>query len=239
MRKRLHGRSLRLMFLGGLLLAAVVSCEQGVNDPEGRATEQTEVDSAELAQSPAAAAIRPGERLNRQQLVQLLGDRVPAAANEACTALGQVCAAQSFAPKTSCNYTDTCDTDATQTGVFVDFLCEAVNGNATCTAIAQQNTVTVSCNRVTNGLTCVNARCDAPFCLAYSGTCTEQTTQMQNCFSAAVCSSGVCGGQTMTQSAVGTCQRDTDGDRCTKSCSGKNAIPQCSSGACQCLSGQP
>ena len=238
MRRRPLGYPLKWMCLGALFVAAVVSCEAGTGDPADRAAERAEVDPTEpvpgASPADAVATLRLGDRLNRQQLVQLLGDRVPAGANEPCTNLGQVCAAQSFAPTTSCNYTDMCDTDAQQNGVFVDFKCTAVNGNAICMGFAQSNTVTVSCSRVTSGLTCVNARCDAPFCLAYSGECAEQTTQVRNCFSAAVCSNGVCGGQTMTQQAVGSCQRETTGSGCSRTCPPTQVATCNAAGSCAC-----
>lgn len=237
MRRRQVGHSLRWLLLGSLLVAAAVSCTPGAEDLEDRGAEHMSSDSAELEQA-ASLAVSAGAKLDRQQLVQLLGDRVPAAAGGACTNLGQVCAPQSFAATTACGgFSDTCDSTGTQNGVFVDFICLNLGGSATCTAIAEQTVVTQSCSRATNGNSC-GGGCGAAFCLSYSTTCSEQTTQVQSCLSAGVCSNDVCTGQTSFQQAIGTCQRDTDGDRCSRSCSG-TATPQCNNGACQCLSGQP
>ena len=239
MRRRFIGHSLRRMFLGGLLVAVMASCQGGAGEPEDRGSGYAEAESAELAypdlQAVPAPAPRPGSRLDRQQLVQLLGDRVPAAAGDPCTNLGGICAPQSFAPTTSCGgFTDTCDSKGSQNGVFVDFTCQAVNGNAICTAIAQQAVVTVECTRATNGLSCAARTCDAPFCLGYSSTCAEQTTQVRNCLSAGVCSNDMCTGRTATQEAVGTCQRNTDGDRgCGARCN-PGFVGECSNGACGC-----
>ncbi len=225
------------MLLTSLIVAAVVSCARGAEDPPDRSGEHADTDSADLeqeaSQAAAMAAVRPGAKIDRQQLVQLLGSRTPAAVGESCPTLNQVCAPRAFAATTSCGYTDTCDSSATQTGLWLDFMCLNIKGNAVCTAVAQDQTVvTVTCSRVTDGLSCGAPRCDAPFCLSYANSCAEQTTQVQNCFSAGVCSNGACVGQTMTQQAIGTCQRDSDGNLCGGCRPG--FIGECGNGACHC-----
>jgi len=234
---RRYGRSRRWLLLTSLIVAAAVSCARGADDPQDRSGEHADSDPAELeqeaSQAVTAAPVRPGATLDRQQLVQLLGSRTPAAVGESCPALGQMCAPRSFAPTTSCGgFSDTCASSGTQNGVWIDFTCLNINGNAVCTAVASQTTVTVACNRVTNGTSCGAPRCDAPFCLSYPSACAEQTTQLQNCFSAGVCSNEVCTGQTMTQQAVGTCQRDSDGNVCGGCRSG--FIGECGNGVCHC-----
>ena len=234
MRKGLFGYPLRWLCLGALLVAAVVGCEGGGDDPAERA----EVDSADPAPgaSPAdsAAILRSGSKLDRQQAAQLLGDRTPAAVGESCPVLGQSCAARAFAVTTACaGFSGTCDSTGTQNGVWVDFLCLNINGSATCTAVAEQTAVTVSCSRVTNGTSCGTASCGAAFCLGYSSDCAESTTQVHNCTSAGVCSNDVCTGQTTTQTAVGSCQRNTDGIGCSRSCQ-ITQVAVCSAGGCTC-----
>jgi len=224
MRKRLHGHVLGTTLLVSLLAAAAMSCVRGADAPEDRSADHAEASSAELtraaSQTDSAATlllgVEPGARIDRPQLVQLLGDRVPAAAGESCTNLGQMCATRSLTPTTSCGgFSSTCDSSGTQSGVFVDFICLNINGNATCTGVVQDPTVvTVACSRVTNGLSCGAQTCDAPFCLSYDSTCAQQTTQVQNCVSAGVCSNDVCTGQVATQQVVGTCQRNTNGTSC-------------------------
>jgi len=237
---RRYGRSRRWLLLTSLIVAAAVSCARGADDPQDRSGEHADSDPAELeqeaSQAVTAAPVRPGATLDRQQLVQLLGSRTPAAVGESCPALGQMCAPRSFAPTTSCGgFSDTCASSGTQNGVWIDFTCLNINGNAVCTAVASQTTVTVACSRATNGASCGAPRCDAPFCLSYPSRCAEETTQVQNCFSAGVCSNDVCTGQTSTQQAVGTCQRNTDGIRnCGGGCSG-NKIGECSDGDCVCV----
>lgn len=237
MRKRQIGHSLRWAFLASLLVVVAASCEAGLGDPADRAAEHAELDSTELAVSQVVSAseLRPGAKIGRQQLVQLFGERVAAAAGQSCSVLGAVCAPQAFAPTTPCGgFSTTCDSSGTQNGVFVDFICQNDGNNATCTPIAQTTIVTVGCSRVTNGTVCAAARCDTPFCLSYPNTCAEQTTQVQNCFSAAVCSNDVCGGQTVTQQAIGTCQRNTEGLRCAASCK-PGFIGECTNGHCACF----
>jgi len=237
MRRRQYGHSLWWTFLASLLVVAAAGCQQGLDDPPDRVAEHTEVNSAELAVSQVVSTteLRPGAKIERQQLVQLFGERVAAAAGQACSVLGSVCAPQAFAPTTPCGgFTSTCDSSGTQNGVFVDFICQSDGSSATCTPIAQTTIVTVGCSRVTNGTVCAAARCDTPFCLSYPDTCTEQTTQVRNCFSAAVCSNDVCGTQTVTQQAVGTCQRNTDGFRCAGSCK-PGFIGECTNGHCACF----
>lgn len=236
---RLRGYSLGWLLVGTLLSALVTSCELRGEDAEVHGAEYTNTESAELTQADSLAipraTVTPGSRIDRAQLVQLLGDRLPAAVGESCPVLGAVCAPRSFAPTTSCGgFSDTCDSSGTQNGVFIDFICQNGNGGAVCTAVADQTTVTVGCSRSTNGASCGARQCDAPFCLAYPSRCAEQTTQVQNCVSAGVCSNDVCTGQIVTQQAVGTCQRNTDGIRnCPGGC-GPNDIGECSDGQCIC-----
>jgi len=177
MRKRLHGTVLGMMSLVGLLAVAAVSCVRGADGPEDRAAEHTKTDLAEMeqaaSQTDSTAMLLPGVELGAKigglQLVQLLGDRVPAAAGEPCTSLGQVCATRSLAPTTPCGYTSTCDSSATQTGVWVDFICLNINNNATCTGVVQDPTVvTVACSRVTNGLSCSS---EIPFAKCVNDVC--------------------------------------------------------------------
>lgn len=238
MRKRLHGRSFGWMFLASLLVAGMASCAREAEDPGGREAEHADTDSTELehetSQAVSAATVRPGTKLDRQQLAQLLGDRVAAGAGQACPTLGEVCAPRALAPTTECGYTSVCDARATQTGVWVDFICQASGGNQICTGVVQDPTVvTVDCNRVTNGNACGTASCGAPFCLAYSSACSESTTQVRNCTSAGVCSNEMCTGQTTTQQTLGSCLRDTDGLGCSAGCQ-PTQVAVCQAGGCRC-----
>jgi hypothetical protein len=243
MRNKLHGHVPRVMFLMSLLVAAV-SCVRGADAPEDRAAEYTKTDLAELEQSALQTdstatlppEVKPGATIDRPQLAQLLGDRVPAAAGESCLVLGQVCAPRAFAATTVCSgFSNTCDSSGTQSGVFVDFVCLNNAGNATCTVVVQDPTVvTVSCSRVTNGTSCGTASCGAPFCLGYSDFCAQSTTLVHNCTSAGVCSNEVCTGQVATQEAVGTCQRNTDGAVCLVGNGAGCILAVCSNQACVC-----
>lgn len=237
MSRRRYGYSLRCILLLSLL-AAAASCQLGGEDREDPGAESTNTDSAELEQaasrSAAASTLPPGSRIDRAQLVQLLGARVPARVGESCPTLNQVCAPQVFAATTSCgSFSDTCDMTGTQTGVFVDFLCLNINGNATCTAVAEQTAVTVSCGRVTNGASCGSAAsCSAPFCLDYDDVCDQDTSQVRNCKAAGVCSNGVCN-EPVTQVEVGTCVRETQGRACARRC-GSRLFGLCDTGDCTC-----
>jgi len=238
MSRRRYGYSLRCILLLSLLVAAA-SCQQG-EDPEDPGAESTNTDSAkpEQAASRSAATSTPpsGSRIDRAQLVQLVGDRVPAAVGQSCPALNVVCAPQVFAATTACgSFSDTCDTTGTQSGVLVDFICLNINGNATCTAIAEQTPVTAGCTRVTNGVSCGSpASCSAPFCLAFSDECDEDASQVRNCQAAGVCSNGVCN-QPVTQQVVGTCVRDTDGMSCASGGCANGRSGTCNTGDCTCL----
>ncbi len=237
MSKRRYRSSLRWLLRISLLVAAV-SCQQGADDPEDPGAESTTTDSAELEQtasrSAATTTLPSGTRLGREQLVQLLGARVPNGVGQSCPTLNQACAPQVFAATTSCGgFSDTCDMTGTQTGVFVDFLCLNVNGNATCTAIAEQTPVTASCGRVTNGTSCGSpASCSAPFCLDYDDVCDQDTSQVRNCKAAGVCSNGVCN-EPVTPVEVGTCVRDTQGRACARRC-GSRSFGLCDTGDCTC-----
>ena len=203
-------------------MAAAMGCAGDADDP------------AERAEADSTASARPGATLDRQQAVQLLGDRTPADVGESCSVLGQTCAARAFAVTTACaGFSGTCDSTGTQNGVWVNFLCLNINGSATCTAVAEQTTVTVSCSRVTNGTTCGTASCGAAFCLGYSSDCAESTTQVRSCISTGVCSNDVCTGQTTTQQTIGSCQRDTDGVGCSRTCP-VTQVGVCSAGGCTC-----
>jgi len=185
MRNRLHGNVLRMMSLVGLLAVAAVSCVRGADAPEDRAAEPTKTDLAELEQatlqtdSTAALlpGVEPGSRLDRPQLVQLLGDRVPAAAGQSCTNLGQVCDTPSFAPITACGgFSDTCDSSGTQSGLVVVFRCLSNGSNAVCTGVIEDPaTVTRTCSRVTNGLSC-GSSCD----MSQSGECVNDICRCPN-----------------------------------------------------------
>jgi len=237
MPKRCCGYAPRWMLLMSLLVAAA-SCQQGTDDLDDPGAESTSTDAVELGQtasrSAATRTLPPGATIHREQLVQLLGTRVPAAVGQSCPILGQVCAPQVFAAVTSCGgFDDTCDMTGTQIGVLVDFFCLNINGNATCTAIAQQTAVTAACSRVTNGASCGSpASCSAPFCLAYSDTCAQDTSEVVNCKAAGVCSNGVCN-ELVTQEAVGTCTRNTDGMACSRAC-GRTRVGLCNTGDCTC-----
>jgi len=180
MRKRLHGHVLEMMSFVGLLAVAAVSCVRGADAPEDRAAEHTKTDLAEMEQAALQtdstatllSGAKPGSRIDGLQLVQLLGDRVPAAAGEPCTNLGQVCAPPALAATTSCGgFSSTCDSTGTQSGVFVDFICLNNNGNTICTGVVQDPTVvTVACSRVTNGLSCRSSN-EIPFGQCVNDVC--------------------------------------------------------------------
>jgi len=244
MRNRLHEHGLGMMSLVILLAAAAVSCVRGADAPEDRAAEYTKTDLAELEQAALQTdstatllpGIKPGTTIDRPQLVQLLGDRVPAAAGQPCLVLGQVCDTPSFAPTTACGgFGDTCDSTGTQNGVVVNFKCLNNNGNAICTGVVEDPTIVArTCSRVTNGTSCGTASCGATFCLSYSDFCAESTTLVHNCTSAGVCSNEVCTGQVATQEAVGTCQRNTDGAVCLVGNGAGCILAVCSNQACVC-----
>jgi len=244
MRNRLYGHVFGMVPLVSLLMATAVSCTRGADDPEDRAVEHAEVRSTELesagSQTDSTTAllpgVEPGAKLDRSQLVRLLGDRVPAAAGEPCLVLGQVCDTPSFAPTTACGgFSDTCDSSGTQNGLMVNFRCLSVNGQATCTGVVEDPTiVSRTCSRVTSGTSCGARTCSTPFCLSFPSECAQQTTQVQNCLSAGVCSSGGCTGQVTTQQAVGTCQRNTEGAVCLSSAGGPCVLAVCSNQECFC-----
>jgi len=158
----------RLLSLSILLAVAAVSCVRA-DAPEDRANRPAEA-SSELEQAASQTdstatllpGVDPGSKIDRPQLVQLLGDRVPAAAGESCTALGQECAPRTFAATTACGgFSDTCDVTGTQKGLFVDFLCLNNNGNAICTGVVQNPTpVTVTCSRVLDGTHRISSDCE-------------------------------------------------------------------------------
>ncbi len=230
MRQVLYRNLLSIILLGVLLGAAVVSCQSGIDGPsaqeEEKASELTGLEQSALSAVPDATR-GAGMKLDRQQALQLLGDRLPAAVGEPCTDWVADCAPVGFAPIGACGgFSDTCDSSGTQSATPVHYRCLSNGSQFVCTAVADQTPVTIACSRQTNGISCGAARCDAPFCLAYSNVCAEQTTQVQNCFSARTCQNDVCLNPTTTQRAVGTCQRNTDGN----SCPGGRA---CDGGACE------
>jgi hypothetical protein len=166
MRKTQHGHVLGMM----ILAAAAVSCVRGADAPEDRAAEHMKTDLAELKQASSQtdstatllAEVKPGATIDRPQLAQLLGDGVPAAAGESCPVLGQECAPRVFAATTACGgfNSDPCDRTGTQKGVWVDFACLNIAGNATCTAVVQDPTiVTNACIRVLDGTHRISSEC--------------------------------------------------------------------------------
>jgi len=75
--------------------------------------------------------------------------------------LGQPCAPRAFAATTACAGFDDgpCDRFGTQKGVWVDFRCLNIAGNATCTAVADQTIVTNDCIRVLDGTHRISSEC--------------------------------------------------------------------------------
>lgn len=238
MRQIVYRNCLSVMLLGGLLGAVVVSCQSGMDDSaaqEGISSDPSAVEQSALS-AVSDTTRAPGLKLDRQQAAQLLGDRLPAAVGEPCTDLVADCAPVGYAPIGTCGgFSDTCDSTGTQSATPVHYRCLSNGSQTVCTAVADQTTVSIACSRQTNGISCGAARCDSPFCLAYASTCAEQATQVQNCFSARTCMNGICSNPTMTQSPVGTCQRNTDGKSCTagRTCDG-GACVGCAAGKVDC-----
>lgn len=232
----LYRSCLTFVFLGSLLGATVTGCEAGLDEAhdEARSSEGTALEPDRSDVSDVTRA--PGTKLDRQQAAQLLGDSLPAAVGEPCTDLIVDCAPVGFAPIGTCGgFSDTCDSTGTQSATPVHYRCLSNGSQFVCTAVAEQTLVTIACSRQTNGNSCGAARCDTPFCLAYSDECAERTTQVQNCFSARTCMNDVCSNPTVTQSAVGTCLRNTDGNSCSegRTCAG-GECPECPAGKVDC-----
>jgi hypothetical protein len=232
-----------MIFCVTSLIAAAPGCDRMDNGPE----EPLESSSSALEQAaPLAgiagqvAALVPGSPLYRQQLTALLGIPISAKVGEPCEPLGSICDDPGYSPQTACGgFTGTCDSSGSWSVLPVTFSCKASLGGSVCTAIIGQTPELRTCIVPSDGRVC-STGCGGSFCSAYPAQCAEQTTRVRNCFFNGVCSSDTCANQTVTQEVVGTCERLTEGLRCSpiNGCR-RPAIGICSGSVCACLLDDP
>jgi hypothetical protein len=190
----------------------------GCDRVDNGSEEQLESDSTVLehADSVARPAVHiaglvPGAKLDRQQVAAL--------ATSTPSTIGQFCALQNGVPcqdpinsivRECGGFTNVCDSTGTEDILPILVLCFS----NVCTAVASQNQQTIGCTVPTDGRAC-STGCGADFCAPYANECVEETDRVRNCFSNGVCSNDTCANQTFSQEVVGTCTRETEGNRCT------------------------
>jgi hypothetical protein len=224
------------------LVVAASGCARQENDPE----EQLAAETSGLTQEAPprvpvehASPLRPGAKLDRAQLVAVVGEAAAAGVGDSCSTVGLMCASPINAIVRECGgFTSTCDSSGTEDVLPVSFFCLPGTGGNVCTAIAGQNQQTIACTVPTDGKSC-STGCGADFCAAYSSDCDQDTDRVRNCFSGGVCSNDSCVNQTVSQQVVGTCTRLTEGHRCTtRTLCPPPTVGLCTvSGACACLTG--
>jgi hypothetical protein len=242
MRPRLFRYSIGVTCVLGSLIAAASSCGRLDNGPE----EQLESDSAALEQAAPltdstgqVATPVPGSKLDRQQLVALVGKAAPAGVGEACPTIGMICAPPVNGILRACGgFSGICDSTGTEDVLPINFICLPGSSGNVCTAVAGQTPQTIDCTVPTDGQSC-STGCGGSFCAAYSSQCDEETNRVRNCFSNGVCSNNSCVNQTFSQEIVGTCTRETDGQSCTTMtlCQPPKAGICTVNGLCACLLG--
>ncbi len=242
MRSRLFRYSMGVILCLTSLIAAALGCDRMDSGPD----EPLEAEASALGQpAPLAgvaaqvAALVPGSPLYRQQLTALLGIPISASVGQPCSPLGSVCDVPSYSPQTECGgFTDTCDSRGSQSVLPVTFECKAIPGSSVCTAIIGQIPQQRECIIPSDGRVC-STGCGASFCSPYSSQCDQDTTSVRNCSSNGVCSNDTCANQTVTQEIVGTCERITEGRRCTvlRGCQSPEVGLCTVNGLCACLLG--
>ncbi len=244
MRPQLFRDSIGMIFCVTSLIVAVPGCDRLDNGPELLESGSSAQEQAAPLVGPAgptgqAAALVPGSQLDRQQLVALLGNAIPADVGEPCPVINDTCHAPSYTPLTDCGgFTDTCDSSGTQSVLPVVFLCKAIPGGTECKGFVGEIVETRQCSVTTNGRAC-STGCGASFCGAYPTLCALETTRFRNCFSNGTCSNDTCANQTVTQVAVGTCERDVEGRHCSpiNGCRSPRIGLCQANGVCGCLPG--
>ena len=220
MRSRLFSYSMGLIFCLASLTATVPSCsggESGSEEPQPSDALPSDRSAAHISDADRIAALGRLPKVDRPQLTALLGDRVPAAAGDACSNLGSQCSPNVNAIVRECGgFAGVCGSTGTEDVVPLQFFCLPVNGAGVCTAVESGPQQTISCTVPSDGKPC-STGCNPDVCDAYSSSCDAETNEIRKCFSGGTCSNNTCINQTSTTTVVGTCSRETEGLSCTTS----------------------
>lgn len=202
-------------------LTSLVGCATGTAPDANNSLDESHDTAAISAERSAAAAkqqadiIAHSTPLSLAQATELLGDRLPSAAGEACTP-GTQCAPDEVDIVQLCGgFTGVCGGHGTQVTRTIHFGCVTFTGTPTCQAFADQNTVTSACTVSTDGRACATG-CNPDSCNQFQKTCDMTTDLVRSCSSGGTCSNEQCVNQTVTTTVVGACTRpfDTAGERC-------------------------
>jgi hypothetical protein len=247
MRTRRFNHSFLLSFgLASVATAGACGHEEG---GAGSAAASAEALASEASGSTAIGSDRITEltrrKVDRQQLVALLGDNVPADVGAACSPIGSTCLPDENAVVVPCGgFQGACDSTGTQVIRKIHFFCLPGGGGNTCTAVADQVTETVSCTVPTDGKACTTG-CGPEFCSPYANSCDAETDRVRVCHTGGTCLNDQCVNETTVTEVTGTCERETEGDSCSPSevrpigspC-GPFTSPICDPGhVCRCLTG--
>lgn len=210
----MHSRSLKYSLGLAFCLTSLAATALGCSNVEPGAEESQQTDDLSAAQPVSAARRAEIERmpkLDRAQLIALLGGNVPAAALAFCSGVdGTQCAPPTNGIIRPCGgFQGVCGSTGTEDIVPLSFLCIS----NVCTPVATGPQQTISCTVPSDGKAC-STGCNTPTTCDYSSTCDVSANKIQRCFSGGTCSNNQCVNQTFTDSVVGTCTRDTVGLTC-------------------------